>query len=381
MQIGQAQSPAPASEPEASPSANAAALAGLGGLGGLGAIGAPTPKPEAPAEPAPQPTSEPVEQGASVGPNAGASSRSPFVGSSQSVDQGDYETANLLEGSRVLEGMPGLEIISERFAKSFRRTLATVLRQACEIQTISTEVITFSDFILQVPRPTGLFVFELPPLPGGCAVVVDGHLLLGLVDAFCGGPDLDLSEVDASAGRDLTQIELRLLDRLAAPMLNDITKAWNAVVPVEPRFSRTVIRPELSRLADEPESVIFVVFEAHIGKYRSPLALILPMSTIEPVRDRLLRVSHVPGHVRSSQPGRQLADHLPEVELELSVELGRAHINVRKLLALTEGDIIRLDTGADSSLVATLEGKRKFLGEPVAVGSTLTYKIIERVQK
>ncbi len=276
-------------------------------------------------------------------------------------------------------GMPGLDIVGERFCKAFRRTLSSALRRTCEIQAVSTEVIKFADFILQVPRPTGLFVFQLKPLPGGCAVVVDGHLLLAMIDAMCGGGERDLGETSEGPERDLTQIELRLLGRLAGPMTEDLDQAWRPLARLRPEFSQIVTRPELSHLADDPESVLFSVFEIQIGEFRSPMGIILPMPTIEPIKERLTNVSQVPGHVRGGSGGAQIIDHLPGVEVEVDVELGRAQIDVRQLLGLSEGDILRLDTRADAPLVAAVEGEVKFLGQPEAVGNTLSFKVERRL--
>lgn len=292
---------------------------------------------------------------------------------------GGIEAYDLTQSRNLSGGMPGLEILGERFAMSFRRTLASALRLACDIQPVSVELITFRDFIMQVPRPTGLFVFQLPPLPGGCAVVLDGQLLISLVDALCGGPEVVLNPEAPSAARDLTRIELQLLGRLAPPIVRDLAHAWEPIMDLEPDFNQIVIRPELSRLADEPETVVFAVFELVVGEFRSPLAMILPMATIEPVRTRLMRVSQVPGHVRNSQPGQRLVEHIPEIPLTLDVELGRTTIDVQTLLSLKEGDVIRLNNRADGPLTASVEGHSKFRGVPEAEGSTMTFRINERV--
>lgn len=289
----------------------------------------------------------------------------------------EVENYDLTQSRNMSGGMPGLEIIGERFAASFKRTLATSLRQACDIQALSIELITFRDFILQVPRPTGLFVFQLPPLPGGCAIVIDGHLLLSLVDALCGGPETSFDASGSPMERELTRIELMLLNRLAKPMLSNLAHAWEPIMRLQPDFSQIVIRPELSRLADEPETVVFAVFEIAMGKFRSPMGIILPMSTIEPVRERLMRVSHVPGHVRSSQPGQRLVEHLPEIDIDMDIELGRTSIDVRTLLALKEGDILRLENRSDMPILATIEGKPKYRGTPESSGSVMTFQITD----
>lgn len=294
---------------------------------------------------------------------------------------GDLEAYDLTGRSHAVRGgMPGLSIICERFASAFRRTLSSAIRQTCDIQPVNTEVIKFSDFILQVPRPTGLFVFQLPPLPGGCAVVIDGHLLTHLVDAMCGGQTGDLEAPAQPVERDLTHIELRLLRRLAPSMAEDLTYAWTPLATVDPEFSRIVVRPELSHLADDPEAILFSVFEIQIGRFSSPLGIILPTPTIEPIKERLLRVSHVPGHVRGGKGGSRVIEHLPEVEVEMSIELGRTEIDVSTLMNLSEGDVLRLDTNADAPLRAIIEDHCKFYGQPDASGSTLVFTIDQRAE-
>ena len=276
------------------------------------------------------------------------------------------------------DGLPGLEIVSERFAVTLRRTLSSALRQSTEVKPMSTEVILFRDFVQQVPRPTGLFVFQMEPLPGGCAVVVDGHLLLGLVDSLCGGGNSDLTKGPRMTDRDLTQVEHRLLHRLAQPMSEDLAHAWAPIKDLQPRFDKIVVRPELSHLADDAEAVLFSVFEIQVGSFTSPLGILMPMPTVEPIKDRLMRVSHVPGNVRG-QSGARLSEHIPDVHVELCVEFGRCEIDVRRLLSLEEGQVLRLDTGANMPLRATVEGEAKFLGTPDVSGSTLTFTINQRV--
>ncbi len=277
----------------------------------------------------------------------------------------------------IQAGFPGLDIVSERFAASFRRTLSSALRQSCDIQAIGTDSIKFSDFVLQVPRPTGLFVFQMAPLPGGCAVVTDGHLLLALVDAMCGGAERGLDAQPEGDERELTHLELRLLHRLARPMGEDLAEGWRPLASLRPEFTQLVVRPELCQLADDAEAAFFSVFEIQSGRYRSPLGLLTPASAVEPLKERLLHVSRMPAHARHTTGG-QIAEHLPEVEVEVCVELGRAHIDLRTLLNLAEGDVLRLDARADAPLVATIEGEPKFTGRPEASGSALDFKIEAR---
>jgi flagellar motor switch protein FliM len=293
-------------------------------------------------------------------------------------DAADVVAYDLTDNSNQVDGLPGLEIVTERFAATFRRTLASALRQSVDVKPMSTELILFRDFVQQVPRPTGLFVFRMEPLPGGCAVVVDGHLLLALVDALCGGGNSDLAKAPRMTERDLTQVEHRLLHRLAQPMIEDLAHCWKPITTVRPSFQQIVVRPELSHLADDAEPVFFSVFEIQVGVFTSPLGILLPMSTIGPIKDRLLRVSQVPGDARD-QGGLRLSEHVPHLVVELAVEFGRSEMDVRKLLSLEEGDVLTLDSGPNIPLRATVEGATKFLGTPDVSGNTLVFTISRRV--
>ncbi len=68
---------------------------------------------------------------------------------------------------------------------------------------------------------------------------------------------------------------------------------------------------------------------------------------------------------------------LRNVELELSVELGRARMPVRSLLALTSGDVIELDRHANAPVDVLVNGTLVAKGEVVVVDDEFGVRILE----
>jgi flagellar motor switch protein FliN/FliY len=82
-----------------------------------------------------------------------------------------------------------------------------------------------------------------------------------------------------------------------------------------------------------------------------------------------------PRAARTDQLGR-----LAEVTLDVSVELGRASLPVRELLALDEGGVIRLDHPLGEPVDLLVNGLRTARGEVVVVDGRLGLRITELVE-
>ena len=87
-------------------------------------------------------------------------------------DSNDYEEENSSENiqsydltnqDRVIRGrMPILEIIYERFIRSFRVSLSNSLRKISTISMISTDLLKFGEFVNTLPIPCLLYTSPSP---------------------------------------------------------------------------------------------------------------------------------------------------------------------------------------------------------------------------
>jgi len=72
---------------------------------------------------------------------------------------------------------------------------------------------------------------------------------------------------------------------------------------------------------------------------------------------------------------------LADVEMEVTVELGRARLRVRDLLTLVEGSVVDLDRAADSEVSVYVNGTLIARGEVVVVDDDLGVRITEIVAR
>jgi flagellar motor switch protein FliM len=74
----------------------------------------------------------------------------------------------------------------------------------------------------------------------------------------------------------------------------------------------------------------------------------------------------------------RIVDALLDVPIEVRAELGRVSLGLRRVLALSPGDVIHLRTATDDPLQVTTAGVAKFSGVPVVSRGQLSIEIRER---
>jgi flagellar motor switch protein FliN/FliY len=70
-------------------------------------------------------------------------------------------------------------------------------------------------------------------------------------------------------------------------------------------------------------------------------------------------------------------DFLKDVDVRLSVELGRVDMKLKDVLALTEDSVVALDRLTDELLDVSVNGKVIAKGEIVAQGNRFALRIVE----
>src|SRR5207245_9356894 len=123
----------------------------------------------------------------------------------------------LTSQERKLRGrLPGLELVVDRFVRGLRTSLGALLGQVPALDVRGLELLKFARVTARLPQPVGLGVFRMPPLRGHGLLVATPALVSTLVQVFCGGAP---GRTTPAAGRDLSALEQRLLDRLRARVL------------------------------------------------------------------------------------------------------------------------------------------------------------------
>jgi flagellar motor switch protein FliM len=76
-----------------------------------------------------------------------------------------------------------------------------------------------------------------------------------------------------------------------------------------------------------------------------------------------------------------LRDRLASIEVSVAAEVGKMNLTMRDVLALTQGDVIRLsNVRIGDPMVLKVGNKPKFLCRPGVVGNKLAVQIIEKLE-
>ncbi|WP_022852811.1 flagellar motor switch protein FliM [Thermodesulfatator atlanticus] len=255
--------------------------------------------------------------------------------------------------------MPGLEVVNDYFARGFRSTLSSLLREVVDIVALPIKLERFKDFLNRIPVPASLHLFKLEPLRGQCLFNFESRLVFAFVERFLGGSGRRMTRVE---GREFTIIEQRLIKRVVEAALQELEKAWRGIHPVKPQYVRSEINPQFARVMQPDETVVVCTFNLELEDLKGEVLICYGLGTLQPVKAKLY------SPFQSDEDAdpywrQQLEEIIRSVAVELLVPLGGAEVSGRELLDLSEGDIIELDAKIDEPLPVYIEGIRKMLAE------------------
>ena len=293
-------------------------------------------------------------------------------------DDGKIRPYDLTSQERIIRGrMPTLEIINQKFARLLRASLSGSLRRVIDVSAQNVEMLKFGEFLKVLPVPTSMHIIRMNPLRGGALLVIESKLVYALIDSFFGGPGNSQVKIE---GRDFTPIETHMILRVADLIFADMKKAWESVEPISVELERSEVNPQFVGIVPPSDVVVVTPFEVEMDEAHGQITFCLPYSTIEPIRSKLYAGFQTERLEVDQNWLRRIVQQLQRLEVEMSAEFGNAEINVRSLLSLQVGDIIRLDQDCDNPLVVRVEGVPKFTGFARVMKQKKAVEIVTRLQ-
>ncbi len=265
---------------------------------------------------------------------------------------------DLTNQDRVIRGrMPTLDIIYERFIRLYRMSLSNSLRKIATISIISTDLLKFGEFVNTLPIPSCMCIMRFESLRGPALLVFESKLAYALVDSFFGGTDRPFTKIE---GKEFTRIELSIMHKVMDYAIRDLEEAWAPVHKTDISFLRTEVNPQFVGVVPPSEVIISTTFEVELENASGTIALVIPYSTIEPIKNKL----NASFQTETDRPGNEwtskMQDHLKTAEVDVLVNLGVSNITVGDLVNLNVGDVLPLTQDSDGELDLLIEGVPKF---------------------
>jgi len=265
---------------------------------------------------------------------------------------GEVRPYNLASQDRIVRGrMPTLEIINERFARLFRIGLFNFIRRTPDISASPVRVMKLGEFIRNLHVPTNLNIVQAKPLRGNGLFIFDPNLVFQVVDNMFGGDGRFHTRVE---GREFTQTEQRIIQKMLAVAFECYEQSWEKVHPLKFECTRSEMNPQFANIVKPNDIVLVTTFDIDLGGTEGAFHICLPYSMLEPVKELLF--STIQGeHLATDQRWLlMLSKQVQSADIEMVATLGQASLTLEQVLKMRTGDIVSLETG--KHITASVDG-------------------------
>ncbi len=180
------------------------------------------------------------------------------------------------------EHLRTLEFIYEHYGRLLSTTLPVYLRKHVQVSVVSSETVVFSEFSNALINPVILGVVNFHPLPGTIIIDMASNLGFAMIDRMLGGQGVPLKK-----GRDFSEIELTIIDKIVTICMQLMKEPWKNVVEIDPFLEKVETNPQFAQIISPTDMIAIVTLNIKIGDVEGLMNICLPFFTLENVMDKL----------------------------------------------------------------------------------------------
>jgi len=265
---------------------------------------------------------------------------------------GGVRPYNLATEERIVRArMPTFEMVNERFARQLRVALFNFLRRSADVTISAPRVQKFSDFVRNLVVPTNLNLVQIKPLRGSSLFIFDPNLVFLVVDSLFGGTGQFITRVE---GRDFTQTEMRIIQRMLELVFEEYEKSWKPVHEIKLEYVRSEMNTQFASIATPNDVVIVTTLNIEFGPAGGEMHICIPYTSLEPLRDVLYSSMQSDPHETDKRWFQQMQREVQNAEVELVVNLGRTALTLEQILNMQTGDVIGIEV--PETMLAEVDG-------------------------
>ena len=276
------------------------------------------------------------------------------------------------------EQMRTLSIVFDTFSTLFTNQITNILRTNCECELLSVEEMSFNEFNNSLPIPVILEIFKCSPMQGSQLIEVSPEAAYMIINRLLGGvlPGSD-------SGKQFTEIELALVERVLRQMMRAFDEAWDKVLKVEAKHERIETSSQFAQIVALNEPIAIVTLNLSIGVESGLISICIPHSSIEPVAKMLSTKSWYSGTQETNRSDAQvlaLAESLSNTEVSMTAYFEETSATVMDIANLHVGDVIRLNQNIKQPLLVKVQHIPKFYANIGTQGSQFAVQIVDIIQ-
>ncbi len=273
------------------------------------------------------------------------------------------------------EQLRAIRGIHDKVARNLASEMSTTLRSIIEISLQSVDQMTYGEFLMSLPNPTSFNIFSMKPLDGSAILEINPSILFPMVDRLLGGKGESYN-----IERELTDIELNLLDNILRIVMSKLREAWEPIIKIAPVVESKESSPNVVQIVAQNEIVIMIVLEITVGETNGMINLAYPVIHLESILSKLASKDIMHGE-RNTKKSRntELKALINRADILLEAILGTTNLSLKKILELKKGDVIKLREHQSNSAKIFIDNKEVYSAMMGIQNSQKSVKIEKRV--
>jgi flagellar motor switch protein FliM len=274
----------------------------------------------------------------------------------ETIQPYDFRCPVLLSANELRK----LRVHHEGFIQSLAARLSMYLRLEYGLQMSQLQTLTYQKFLGGLPNPCHLTLFKVEPLRGICILELNPRLGLTMIDRLMGGPGQA-----ASGERDLSEVEMALLDQAVHLILSEWCNHWAKVQELRPVLLGHENTGRFLQTSQADAVVLALSMEARIGDCVEQMQIGFPFATLEPLIRGLSQKLNPAGESPSSPPAAakpKWKREFDDILLPVVAEWSGMRLTARHIAHLKPGDVIPLPPDFSNRIRLRLGPSPKFYG-------------------
>lgn len=291
----------------------------------------------------------------------------------ETVKSYDFKTANRF----TKEQIRAINLIFKNFGHLLLNYLTGTLRASCEAEVISIEEMSFNEFNNSVPSPVIIAIVNTMPFTGSLILEMTKEISYSIISRVLGGTK-ELS----SEGRQFTEIELAIIERVLWQILKNLDEAWAKMIDVSSTLEKIETSMQFAQIVDINEPVLMVTMNITIGSESGLIGFCLPHQALEPftkkLNTRLLYTGNPNRKIAANPAG--MKNSIKGTEITVSSVFNPTRATIRDIMSLHVGDVIQLQHKVDEPLIVKYQQVSKYYALLGKYRNNLAVKIMDEIR-
>ncbi len=254
------------------------------------------------------------------------------------------------------EQLRSIKSIHDKLARNLSSHISTVLRTIIEINLQSVDQMTYGEFLMSIPSPTSFNIFSMKPLEGDAVLELNPTIVFPMIDRLLGG-DGKSCDID----RELSDIELNLLDTILRMVTSKLKESWESVLEFYPTIEAKESSPNVVQIVAQNEIVIIIVLEVSIGDVSGMINIAYPVIFLESILSKMSSRDIIISESNSKKSkNKELKELIKRADIKAEAVLGETTLSLKEILDLQKDSIIRLDREVSDEVTIAIDKKNIF---------------------